>query len=105
MVKGRNTRVVGIRIHDDLYNRIVDHLAEGESAGDWVKRAVDQQLNDLVKPAEVDDVKGSEVVVQVKLHPAVFARLRDKLSRRSGKTTSVAAYCRELIERDQGFRS
>jgi hypothetical protein len=105
MVKGRNSRVVGVRIHDDVYNKILDNLGEGESAGGWVKWAVEQQLKDMVKPVDVEEGKGNEVVVQVKLHPAVFARLRDKLNRRPGKTTSVASYCREVIERDQGFRS
>jgi hypothetical protein len=103
MVKGRNSRVIGVRISDDFYNKILNDLQEGESAGSWVKRVVEQRLTEKIGSVVVEDGEGNEVVVPVKLHPVVYARLRERLHRKS-KVISVARYCRELIERDQGFR-
>ena len=47
MVRGRNTRVIGVRISDDLYRQIedaADNLFRPLSVSDWLKEAIEEKL-------------------------------------------------------------
>jgi hypothetical protein len=47
MVRGRNTKVIGVRVSDDLYQRIeddVDSLLKPLSMSDWLKEAIEEKL-------------------------------------------------------------
>ncbi len=47
MVKGRNSRVIAVRIPDELYQRIqddADNLFRTLSPSDWLREAIDEKL-------------------------------------------------------------
>ncbi len=46
MVRGRNTRVIGVRIQDELYQQIEDEadLLHFLSVSDWLRKAIDEKL-------------------------------------------------------------
>ncbi len=47
MVRGRNTRVIGVRISDELHQRIqddADNLFRTLSPSDWLREAIDEKL-------------------------------------------------------------